>query len=88
MTRVTHYTLRFEDRSWEGESYWEETYLYDLTDSEAIEIVRNRRNIAPGDLQRLDPDVYDLKKYRRDGTIYLFCAGSDDQIYPVEGAGQ
>ena len=84
MRRITHHTLRFEDRFWEGESYWEETYLYDLTDSQAIEVVRDGGNIAPGDLQRLDPAVYNLEGYRPDGTIYLFRSGEDRHFWPME----
>jgi len=84
---MTHSTLRFEDRSWEGTSYWEETYLYDLTDAQAIEIVSEGGNIAPGDLQHLNPDVYDLEDYRPDGTIYLFRSGEDHHFWPMEEEG-
>ena len=78
---VTHYTLRFEDRSWEGASYWEETYLHGLSDADAIQVIKNRGNIAPGDVQRIYEDEHDLSVYRADGTIYLFRTGEDNHFF-------
>ena len=79
---VSHYTIRLEIRA-DGAT-WEETSLYGLSDAEAVDLVKSGGNIAPGDVEQLDPDIHNLEGLRADGTVHIFRSGEDRHFWPED----
>ena len=74
-TRYTHYTLRYEQG-------WEVTYLRETSDESAVNAVKSRANLSPGDVWRPTPEEWDCGMcYISDGTVYLFRIGEDDHFF-------
>ena len=79
---ITHYTIRREQGYRMGDhfDYWEQTFLTDMTDAQAVSAVDDG-DITRGDIERLDPELQTLDGLADDGTITLFRAADDAQIY-------
>jgi len=76
---ITHYTIRYVPSSFSchenatRDAYWEQSYLYDLTDEEAILAIHS--DDYTSDVEPLDPISHDLHELSQEG-VHLFR--SDD----------
>ena len=79
---ITHYTIRREQGYRMGDhfDYWEQTFLTDMTDAQAI-AAANTGNVCEEDVEELDPETYDLSDLPDNGTITVFRASDDAKIY-------